>query len=174
MTNSLSPMGDWSASEQVTICSKSVETPTSDDMLNFDSEWKFLWSSFPPCLQEAARGPILKSTNGLLPPAANAFLQWTPSSFPQQVASSLNGWTPQLVATIYIMYSRQLPWGILISYRKWNEIYFISFTAKISFLISFLHSVYFILPWNLFHSLVACISFSHGIYFIHSWHLFHL
>jgi len=24
----------------------------------------------------------------------------------------------RLVATIYIMYSRQLPWGILISYRK--------------------------------------------------------
>jgi len=51
---------------------------------------------------------------------------------------------PPIVGAIYIMYSRQLLWGILISYRKWNEIYFISFTAKISFLISFLHSVYFI------------------------------
>jgi len=89
-------------SEQVTICLKSVETLTSDDMLNFFSEWKFLCSSFPPCLQEAARGPILKSTNCLLPPVVNAFLrqmpssllQWTPSSFPRQVASSLNGWTP--------------------------------------------------------------------------------
>jgi len=62
------------ASEQVTICSKSIETLTSDDMLNFDSERKCLCSSFPPHLQEAARGPILKSMNGLLPPAANAFL----------------------------------------------------------------------------------------------------
>jgi len=67
-------------SEQVTICSKSIETPTSDDMLNFDSERKFLCSSFPPHLQEAARGPILKSTNGLLPPAVNAFLRRMPSS----------------------------------------------------------------------------------------------
>jgi len=27
-------------------------------------------------------------------------------------------WEAGLVATIYIMYSQQLPWGILISYRK--------------------------------------------------------
>jgi len=104
-----------------------------------------------------------------------------------------------IVGAIYIMYSRQLPWGILISYCKWNEMNFISFTVNIfSFLISnaisFLHSVYFIFskfyfihsqhlfhsPWHSFHSLAACISFSHSIYFIcsnfyfiHSWHLFH-
>jgi len=91
---------DWS--QGIVTCKKSVETLTSDDMLNFDSERKFLCSSFPPCLQEAARGPILKSMNSLLPPVANAFLwwmpssllRWTPSSFPQQVTSSLNRWTP--------------------------------------------------------------------------------
>jgi len=60
------------------------------------------------------------------------------------------------------LYSRQLPWGILISYHKWNEMNFISFTVNISSLIlnaiSFTHKIYFI-----------CSKF----YFIHSWHLFH-
>ena len=100
-----------------------------------------------------------------------------------------------IVGAIYIMYSRQLPWGILISYCKWNEI---SFVVNISFLISnaisFLHGAYFIFSkfyfihsWHLFHSPTAFISFvasftsfTHSIYFIcskfyfiHSWHLFH-
>jgi len=90
-----------------------------------------------------------------------------------------------LVATIYIMYSRQLPWGILISYRKWNEINFISFTVNISFLISyaisFLHSVYFIFSkiyfihsWHVFHSPTAFVSFTCGMYLILPQHLFHL
>jgi len=90
-----------------------------------------------------------------------------------------------LVATIYIMYSRQLPWGILISYCKWNEINFISFMANISFLISnaisFLHSVYFIFSKfyficsrHLFHSPRAFVSFICGMYLILPRHLFHL
>jgi len=86
-----------------------------------------------------------------------------------------------LVATIYIMYSRQLPWGILISYYKWNEINFISFTAKISFLISFLHSVYFIFSkfyfihsQHLFPSPTEFVSFTCDMYLILPWHLFHL
>ena len=90
-----------------------------------------------------------------------------------------------IVGAIYIMYSRQLLWGILISYRKWNEINFISFTANISFLISnaisFLHSVYFIFSkfyfihsQHLYHSPTEFVSFTCGMYLILPWHLFHL
>ena len=118
------------------------------------------------------------------------------SSEPQVIVFSASSQT--LVGAIYIMYSRQLPWGILISYHKWNEMNFISFTANISFLISntisFLHSVYFIFSkfcfihsQHLFHShtgfisfVATFVSFTHGIYFIcskfyfiHSQHLFH-
>ena len=85
-----------------------------------------------------------------------------------------------------------LPWGILISYRKWNEMNsFHSQQISHSWFqmpfhsptvsISFTHGIYVVLPWHLFHSLAACISFSHAIYFIcsnfhfiHLWHLFHL
>ena len=89
-----------------------------------------------------------------------------------------------IVGAIYIMYSRQLLWGILISYHKWNEMNFISFTANISFLISnaisFLHSVYFIFSKfyfihsrHLFHSPTEFVSFTCGMYLILPRHLFH-
>ena len=74
------------------------------------------------------------------------------------------------------MYSWHLLWGILISSfhsrwisHSWFQMPFHSCTVSISFLanfISFTHGIYFILPWHLFYSLVACISFSHCIYFI--------
>ena len=49
---------------------------------------------------------------------------------------SLNQEAP-IVATIYIMYSWQLPWAIFINYRGWNEMNFHSFMANISFEIFF-------------------------------------
>ena len=56
---------------------------------------------------------ILKSTNSLLPPVVNAFLWWTPSSFPRQVASSLNRQTP------HSMNSHLTQWTVLLI-NEWS------------------------------------------------------
>ena len=66
-----------------------------------------------------------------------------------------------IVGTIYIMKSWQLPWAILISYHKWNERIFISFTATTSFL----HSDHFIPPQCLSY-LYWLLFDSHGIFII--------
>jgi len=120
----------------------------------------------------------------------DTYVVWVSTSQARAMTASIHSRSSSvscegLVATIYIMYSRQLPWGILISYRKWNEINFISFTANISFLIlnaiSFLHSVYFIFSKfyfihsrHVFHSPTAFVSFTCGMYLILPQHLFHL
>ena len=87
-------------------------------------------------------------------------------------------WDMRLVATTYMMYSWQLPWANFTNYRGWNEMYFLSFMANISFqifvnCISFLpmNSSLFHSAWNwfhsIFHSLMVIISFPHGDVFIH-------
>ena len=119
MTNSLLPMGDWSASFflifwyacatyscvcpriwttsiKVMSCSlfKSVETLTSCWILN-----SALGNSpfFPPTTSK--RGPTCKSMNGLLP-------RWMASSFPQRMVSSMNG--PPLSQQMASCLSRQM------------------------------------------------------------------
>jgi len=117
----------------------------------FDGRWAYPWWFSLSCWMQSSPQDLFTC----------ALSRWATSS--TSCAS-----TSRTGSYIYIMYSRQLPWGILISYHKWNEINFIYLIPDFIPAQCLFHY-----QQILFHSLTASISFSHGICFIHWWHVSH-